>query len=306
MTWRVYRWDDADAPSLSAASSSLITLLTTVLNGTGTAYGSKTAAGWTATSISSTQSLFTNAWSGHSVLVTHAASTNIARAVGCEGTNYITGPFFPTEAQVSGGLYWAVSSTTDSTARPWMIFADEKRFCLWIGYSQTTASGLATTTGQFMYSAGDIESANPGSDPYPFMVTGGASTGLSAHYFASISSTYSSAVVGHYIARANTGAGTALAVTKLGDYSLSQGAMGASGVPYPSFGGGMILAPIRIAETSNVLRGVMPKVWQPCHPLPGNPGDTFSGTGVLAGKTFILLDVAYNGSLRGRIAMETS
>lgn len=302
MTWTVYRWDDSGAPVLSAASNPLHNVLRGCLC---TGYGTKVGAGWTETSYSSDKSIYVNAGTGHGVSVTHASGSSTATVVGVEFGNN-AGPYFPTVTQAANGLYWLISSTTDTTARPWIVFADERRFYLWAGAGLTTAQGVGTSSGVPTFFAGDIESMNA-SDPYCFAVIGGTSSSISTLYFGTLSSTPSSPLFGHYLARAHSGSGASVNFAKTSDYPMMDGfsVIGNSGAPYPAFGGGLLLAPVNVIESTNVLRGQMPKLWNPLHTLPGSPGDTFSGTGPLSGKSFILLDASATSN-RARIALETS
>ena len=302
MAWTVYRWDDDEAPQLSAQNNSLHDVLRGCLCD---GYGEKSAAGWTEYTYTTDKSIYVNAGTGHGLSVIHAANSSSARVVGVEfGNDY--GPYFPTTTQAAGGLYWLVSATTDATLRPWIVFADEKRFYLWAGAGLTTAQGVMSTGGVPTFFAGDIESMSA-SDPYCFMVIGGISSSTGGLYFGMLSTTPSNPLSGHYLARASTSSGGSINVAKCSDSPMMGGFtdMGYTGASYPAFGGGLLLAPVNIIESTNVLRGQMPKLWNPLHRLPGSPGDTFGGTGALSGKTFILLD-ASSASNRARIALETS
>lgn len=311
MTWRVYRWDDAGAPSLSANGNALIWLLDSVLiNG----YGAKPAAGWTGAHITGDSvATYTNAGSGKTLKVTHNSATAYAGIVGCETTDGTTGPFFPTAAQAASGLFWTLSNTSDGTARPWIILADEKRFYLWVGYNLTTGGALsASTTFQQLHFAGDILSYK-GSDAYHFLVIAGATNVATSSMIGQNQTTLgSTTAAGHYMARSHTQSGGSVPVGKSADYSLSvaAGASGTlSGIAYPDpVSGGMLLSQIRVFESSIFgARGLMPGLWFINHNLPGNNGDTFSGSagGPLAGKSFILLDGQIVGS-RMRFALEAS
>ena len=302
MAWTVYRWDDDEAPQLSAQGNSLQEVLRGCLCD---GYGVKSAAGWTEMAYTNDKSIYVNAGTGHGLSVIHAANSSNATVVGVEFGNN-NGPYFPTTTQAASGLYWYVSATTDATLRPWIVFADEKRFYLWAGAGLTTAQGVGSTGGVPTFFAGDIESMSA-SDPYCFMVIGGTSPGTGGLYFGLLSTSPSYPLFGHYIARASTASGSSINVAKASDSPMMGGftVMGNSGASYPAFGGGLLLAPVNIIESTNVLRGQMPKLWNPLHQLPGSPGDTFGGTGALSGKTFILLD-ASTTSNRARIALETS
>lgn len=314
MTWTTYRWDDVDAPTLSASSSSnLVALLEAVLvTGYSSGGTAKAAAGWSISNNTSSSAVFQNAGTGKSVKVTHAASTSYARVVGSEANDGI-GPFFPTEVQMPGGGYIYLSSTTDGTARPWLIQADSKRFYMWIGAGATTAQGITTNSiyGQLFF-FGDI-TPDRGDDAFHFMVVHGIGSTNSSSQGASMTNAAGSSINGHYLCRDISQTGGSKPCGKIGDNSIAQVAViGTGGVPYPDpAGGGMRMTPVRVAESNSVIRGAMPGLWCPLHNIAAAasnpaPGDTFTGTGALAGKTFLLLNSYGNGGGTGRIALEIS
>lgn len=307
MTVRVYRWDDASAPVLSASAGALPSLLKSVLVD---GYGAKPAAGWTCPYDGSNDKGFTNARAvtPQGIKVTHTALDPAPRVVGYEsisGTGVVTAAF-PTSAQQSGGLYWTVSSTTDTTARPWMIVADQYRFHMWVGYNVATTTGFSVTTFVPLYFAGDLI-PKLGSDAFHFLIAGNTSASVSTNAACGISANLSSTIGGHFLARGYSQSGAAIAAGKTSGAGITS-SWGSGGLAYPDpVGGGMLLDKVRVTEPT-VLRGEIPGLWQPLHSASlsvGAPGDTLSGTGELAGKTFILLDAAYLGT-RYRVALETS
>ena len=307
MTVRVYRWDDPSAPVLSASAGALSDLLKAVLVD---GYGAKAAAGWSCPYNGTNDKGFTNARTvtPQGVKVTHTALDPAPRVVGYEGISGagVVTTAFPTTGQQSGGLYWTISATTDSTARLWIIVADQCRFYLWGGYNNTTATGLASTTYVPMYFAGDII-PRLGSDAFHFLLTGNTSAAVSSNAFCGVAANLSSTIGGHFTARGYGQSGGSVASGKTSGAGITSG-WGTGGLAYPDpVGGGMLLDKVRITEPT-VIRGEMPGLWQPLHASSiavGAPGDTFTGTGDLAGKTFILLDAAYFGT-RYRVALETS
>ncbi len=307
MTWRIYRWDDASAPTLSGADGSLPALLKSVLVGTaGTAYGSVPAAGWTCPYDTTNIKAFTNGGAGQGIKVTHAGSQypQIAGYESITGGGVITNQF-PTDAQISGGVFMQVSNSYNSTAKPWIIAADASRFYLWVAASLTTAQALsASAVGQPMLYSGDLFS-DKGGDAYPFALIGATSASNTSNYFGGASTATSGTLNGHYIARAHTQSVGSVQGSKQANLGAAVTVMGYQGISYPDpVSGGMRLSPVNFTENGNI-RGRMPGLWAPMHALPGANGDTFSGVGALAGKTFILLDVS-SSSLQGRIALETS
>ena len=310
MTVRVYRWDDASAPTLNASAGSLVALLKAVLVD---GYAGKTAAGWTNPAYSTNKAAFQNAGSGQCLVVDHPSTTINPTVYGVESitSGFIETNRFPTTLQMATA-YWSISNTADTTNRPWIILADNKRFYLWVGYKLTTAQALsASTTVQMLWFAGDILSYK-GGDAFPFMICSQLSTGADGNPFGACQSNIGSTLAtGHYMARTHLQSGTSVGVGKFSDYGLvsTTSSGNATSYAYPDpVSGGMSLSKIRVFE-SNIYgpRGLMPGMWFVNHSMPGNNGDTFTGSsgGQLAGKTFILLDASWSGS-RVRFALETS
>lgn len=312
MTVRVYRWDDASAPVLTGQAGSRAALLKACLV---TGYGSKTAAGWSNPYSATNIEAFTNSpaagGTGYGVLVTDT-NAQYASVIGYEsitGGGVMTNQF-PTSAQQAAGMVIYASSTADTTPRPWLVVADEKRFYIWIGYNVTTATGLATTNpAQFCF-VGDLVGANV-ADPYRFIIVGGTTVTSGTNYIGSLSTNVANGAIisGHYLARNYTGVTISRPCGKTAS-NLQSGSqyIGTSGMPYPDpASGGMLLARVYVTDgdASYQIRGTMPGLFNPLHNLPGNPGDVFAGVGPLSGKTFLLLD-APSGSTRCRVALETS
>lgn len=77
----------------------------------------------------------------------------------------------PTVAQLATGIVWRKSNTVDSTARPWILIADELTFYLCVDTGTFASEGGAGT-----YAAGDFASLVP-ADAYRFFVAGRESAG---------------------------------------------------------------------------------------------------------------------------------
>lgn len=309
MAVTVYRWDDASAPALSATNGALISVLDACLVD---GYGAKAAAGWSKAYSGTNKAAYRQGTggNGHYLRIDNSTSNTYPRWRGYETMSDVdtgTGPF-PTDAQVSGGLYGVTSSTNDGTARPWVLIADAKRFYLYAGYNDSTGTGLGSTAYKPLFFFGNILTLRP-ADAYHTLIVAHATAAATVNNFGTISST-GAAIAGHYLARINDQTGTSLACSKASDQRAeTHTALGTANVTYPDpVTGGILLAPVFVIEPSGYLtRGILPGLWNPLHTLPGNPGDVFSGTttGGLNGKSFLLLDCA-SASTRGRAALETS
>lgn len=229
-----------------------------------------------------------------------ASGTNNPRVIGYESmTDVDTGTAaFPLEAQMAGGGYAYTSNSTDATARPWLILASETWVYIWIANAHATSAGFVTTGAntQF-YFFGDFQSYKVG-DAFNTAYIFAYSTGSAQCSMASLaSSSLTTATNAHFIARSYLQTGSSVTACKSGDTAKGSATMGSGQVAFPDpVTGGLLLSPVYINEASTgVVRGVMPNLWQPLH---GGltPGDTFTGSGALAGKKFLILACPSNAS----------
>lgn len=170
-TTRIYRSTDSGAPVLTGENGSLLNLLDKCLVD---GYGSKTAAGWSRPYTGTNKGAYRNAvaagGSGMYLRVlddgsaTGGARNALVRAyLTMSDVDTGTGET-PTAAQLSTGTVWRKSNTVDSTARSWILIADELTFYLWVD-TGTSSNGNST------YGAGDIASDVPG-DAYRYFICG--------------------------------------------------------------------------------------------------------------------------------------
>lgn len=251
---------------------------------------------------------------------------------------------FPTGAQSaigSGQLVIRKSFTADATARPWTCIANGQTVYLFI---ETGDFATTPTYAAFPFIFGDYFPA-AAADPYAVQIIGrtGENTSLTSHdWLAAIGSpgtalgSLATSCSGHYTARSWPGVGGSVQFGKTVDQTLmgiagSTNLIGivstavpsnASGIialgrnannptffAYPNGpDGGLYMSPIRIHHNNSV-RGYMKGLWAPLHDRPLNHGDTFSGTGNLAGKSFICQQIPAfisSGNDVGQIVIETS
>jgi hypothetical protein len=133
-------------------------------------------------------------------------------------------------------------------------------------------------------------------------------TGAAA-FITLVTGLWSSGSAGHYVARSYTAAGGSLNTGTVSDVGGFQGVAPGTGsnIQFPNGpDGGMWLAPLRIAEiATSAARGHYRGLWCPMHAVASfADGDTFSGTGAFAGKTFTIVKLVYPSA--GIIAVETS
>lgn len=305
MTVRVYYSTDAGAPVYSGSVGALIALLNACLVD---GYGAKAAAGWTREFTGTDLAVYRPSAGNRHYLWVDDTNATSARVRGFEDMTEVstgTGPF-PTDVQLSGGCYTVKSNTASSAARGWVLAADEKRFWLVSAQAANTIAGSAAAgLGMFF---GDIISAKAGDAYHTLLIAGSGATTGTAQLGALVAALTSNSP-GHYMARSYTQAGTSVTLGKHTDHAKSSSSttIGAGGTTYPDpITGGIGIAPVFVHENiATLTRGVVPGAWCPTHTLPASPGDTFQGSGGLAGKEFLLVDVSGAGS-RGRMALEIS
>jgi len=143
----VYRWDDANAPvAHGLGGTSLIAILKACLVD---GYGEKAAAGWTMPFVNAagTKAAFRNnenTGTGFYLQVDNTPTLNglAVQLMGYESMSDVDTGVTP----FSSARLCGTSSTATSTARPWMIIADDRFFYYWCWYSTATTVDLATTT----------------------------------------------------------------------------------------------------------------------------------------------------------------
>ncbi|MBB2915848.1 hypothetical protein [Cupriavidus alkaliphilus] len=306
MTVRLYRSTDASAPTLTGQVGSLVALLDAVLvNG----YGSQTAAGWTKAYSGTNTASYRMDTSGNTgfyldVNDNAPASATDARMRGYEAMTAVstgTGPF-PTAAQSSFGIACRKSATANSTARPWYIVADGS--CLYVFVDTGDITGCA-----FAFAFGDFFSYKSG-DPYRCAIIGrylensGASNYDMVPWINGGLTPLTATSNGHYVARNWTGVGGSIAFSKFTSLLAGQGTSLVTGsltsyVPYPnSPDSALELAPLWLGHTSCV-RGYMKGLWCPLHAQPLSHGDLFTGSGNMAGKSFIALNFRNDSASQG-------
>ena len=187
-------------------------------------------------------------------------SATYARIRGYESMSDVdtgTGPF-PTDAQVSGGLYWGKSSAASSTARAWRLFGDSQGFYLLV--NQDGAGSWISAAWV------DVPSEKAG-DAYRTLIIGGTTSTVSTQGNLHVINTLS----GHYLSRTYAQTGTAISAFKL-SHGIVNLAIGFYGITYPApMGGQFYCAPVDIWEgggysSATALRGPLPGIYAPLHP----------------------------------------
>ena len=309
MPWTFYKSTDASAPVLTGLAGSATALLDAVLvNG----YGSKPGAGW---SIKLSED---NARAYRMGASAKARYDLYVRDDGTSGTSTTQQAYVRmfedcTSLEKPGaglnplfGGYIRKSATASATARPWVAVADARTVILYV------ATGDTAGISHGIY-AGEIYSYTPNDAWHACLIarTDGASS--SSEKLTYYNGAGGQAVTGGYLARNHLGLtppNGGIPIIQWGSILSSGSVPGFLVFPHPT-DGGLWMNQFLIGHQQYGLygvRGYLRGLWQVLHPGGTfNEGDTFSGVGAMAGKTFYLLGT-YNtsSSSGGAIALETS
>lgn len=284
MAVTVYMNTDASAPTFNGSAGSLIGVLNACLvNG----YGSKSSAGWaksfTGTNIATYKAPAANSMylgvDDTTTLYSRLRGFETATAAGVAAGSG-TG-LFPTDAQLSGGGYLYKSNDT-STTRAWVLIASGSAFYFF-------NSANEATNYRTMYFFGKLASYKSGDAFGSAIICGTTSTDYSNQTLGVGSMGATS--VGHFLARSFTQIGSSLAFG-VAYQQIRGAAFGSGGVAYPSpIEGALLLDRCYVMEPNSSIRGHLPGAWNPMHARPFSSGDTFTGTGGLAGRSFFVREL---------------
>ena len=293
----------AGAPALSGSAGSLITVLdfclVTTLGWTKTAgtnngiYRAPTGnrrylAVWDGTTTYATMRGFENA----------TVNTNMSTTVPTYSTTRTLA--FPTSAQHAAALPIAKSDVADTSERPWTFVSNGTSFYFCCA---PLAAGAATDWVMMFF--GDYESYKAG-DVWNTAITSHNDVGDTTNNSpVALVNTIDNLSLGLFSARSYTQIGGSVAMGRSSDPVRSKASpfMGYTGGVYPSpIEGGLLLGGVFVHELAGI-RGRMPGLWNPLHPAAMGHGDTFSGSGELAGRTFEVFSGVAN---QVRFVLETS
>jgi hypothetical protein len=301
----VYTSADAGAPVVNTLDHRRINDLLYACLVTG--YGSKPAAGWTRPYDSGYDSAFRQGGGNQFYIqINGQLVSNPPVSIGVAGYETMTAISTGTgRFPSSGNGVWWHGVGSSGAPRPWVVVADDRTFYLFL-------DELFTGKYQPLY-FGDVYSFKTGDAYRTILVThlGGSPTwnpGSALHTY--IGTTAYSILM----ARSHDGVVQSSPAAMHGDSScaVEEGDAGSSmrgPLAYPHQPDGNIwLAPIYVHQPSSFsLRGKMRGLWHWLHHTSGIADrDTFSGTGELAGKTFMLLKYANGPPGSGVFCIETS
>jgi hypothetical protein len=305
MAWTYYSSADAGAPTLNGTVGALITVLDAILiNG----YGAKPAAGWTKP-FSGTNAAayringsFTNYYFRVDDNAPGAAGAREARV-----TMYETMSDVNTGTNASTNRYVRKSGTLDATARTWKAVADEVTLIFFCSFDNS-ADYNGTYIGQFY-------SYMP-NDQHGVTIIARTSENQSAYTpnIEQVLRLATTAEAGTTVAKSvngitpNVNGFKTCGLYRNDDSQRSRG-------PYTlpnAADGSLVLTPLYISNVEGAdktLRGRVRGLWIPLHSNLDSVfaiNDTWSGTGDLAGKSFVYAGSAASVGAGGFIVLETS
>ncbi|MBV5297853.1 MAG: hypothetical protein JZU64_06840 [Rhodoferax sp.] len=216
-----------------------------------------------------------------------------ARVTGYELlTDIATGVIpFPDATQLSGGLYWHKSSTSDATARPWYLVADSRTLYLYL------APNATYNDHGYTYSFGDINSVRPGEAYACWLLGHETTTNYNSISTSDVATGETQINTGAYIARSFTALGGSQKCHKTSAFNtqnlIPSGYATYSGIDltYPNApDNGLITSRVQVLSSS-ALRGSLPGVLhtpQDCQST-FNTGNTITGAGSYSGRTLLAL-----------------
>lgn len=311
MAVNYYFSTDASAPTLSGTAGTLISVLDACLvNG----YGSKSGAGWTkaysGVNLAAYRMSTTSPATGFYLRVDDSNAT-ASRLVGYEtmlDVNTGTGPF-PTSIQFSGGLYAIKSSGAGSTARPWVVVAENRSFYIFILGNQTTFGAGDTWNCTVFF--GDIITRKA-VDGYNCALIANSSASNNSQQMGTVNSlgTYGD-ITAHYLARDYTGVGGSKQFGKCRVFKTWGAYSNILGGPesYVTFPDPITqtwdLAKVMVMESAIVMRGYLPGLYDNIGGTQiGNWFDIIPGQGTFSGTSFLLPAINATSNNSSRVAIQ--
>lgn len=305
MAWTFYTSADAGAPTLNGTVGSLIGLLDAILvNG----YGAKPAAGWTKPYSGTNAAAYriNGSYTNYYFRVDdNAPGTGGAREA--RVSMYETMSDVNTGTDGSGNRYIRKSNTLDATARTWRAVADEVTFVLFCSFDNTN-----DFSGTYL---GQMYSYVP-NDQHGVMMSARGSENVSSYTpnYETLLRFTATLEAGTLVAKSVNGITPNVNSTKACGLYLHDASSRSRGVyQLPNAAdGSLIVTPVYVynAEGSDrTLRGRLRGVWVPLHSNLDSVFaimDTWSGTGDLAGKTFVYAGNVPSATVGGFAVLETS
>jgi hypothetical protein len=304
---------------LNGTVGSLIAVFDAILvNG----YGAKPAAGWTKPFTGTNKAAFRMGTGGSARRMYFRVDDSNAAHGWCRGfddmTDVDTGTeSFPTSGQVANGLRVWKSLTADSTARPWIAFATPFQFYFYAYVASTALTNVSASNscgelffGEYIYN-GPSFTHN--------VAIQGQNSSINQSNGARLCAGNAMPMDGFYLCRSYTNAVGSVQGGRSIKWPVSAvfsspnvNGLSHGMAPINTFDNKVYFSENLVLHPGHVLVGRLPGLWTPLtQGLLGNHLDPITGSGGLAGKSFLLLqgmgDIqSTNINLIGRLAFETT
>lgn len=209
---------------------------------------------------------------------------------------------FPTEVQNSGGLYLYKSNAASSASVPYTLASDGKMVYLFrdlarVGRANASSDWQGFAFGDFpSYKSGDAYNTLLISDLSANLTSSNAAFfGFQGHQGTPYTAPSSAS---HVMARPHTQVGSSTLFHKFGEWGTTStvylGGGSATPLAYPSpIDGQLHLNPLWVCEGTLGRRGYMPGLWTSPQAISNFAGgDTLTGSGALAGRSFVVIRAA--------------
>jgi len=256
-------------------------------------------------------------WELLSALTTSFATASVSSNSGSVGVGWGQFPL-PVQVLTTGHVVVRKSTAATVAERLWVIAADAYTMYLWIQPGDTA--------GNYVHRGfGDIYSFRGSSDRWDCFIYGqiieNAAAAVANDYTdaiggsqGAVTSTLSTALPGHYVARNAGGSGGSIGFTRKGDAGVGPASSQTGPQTCPLSGvlacpngsdNSIYLSPLWLVEPNGItLRGRFRGLYQICHPVANfSDGQMFQGSGDFAGKSFMVIRTSFQGSMW---ALETS
>lgn len=202
---------------------------------------------------------------------------------------------FPTPAQqlATGHGVIRKSKTADAVGRSWFLYADSYTAILFIAAGDTVGTYIG-------FYFGDIFSLKGATDAYRTALIAKATENVVDGDLLVTITAINAATAGHFMPRTYGGGGTSITIGKHGDNARQTSATNVDGLVQTPNGpdNAYYLCPVWVHEPSaNIIRGRLRGLYYLLHPTASfADGQTFSGAGDFAGKTFKLFKAMKNAN----------
>ncbi|MBA3008514.1 MAG: hypothetical protein FP810_18475 [Desulfocapsa sp.] len=305
----VYRWDDSNAPVARGERRSLCDILYACLV---TGYGTKLPAGWTREYVNATfdKAAFRNnpdTGTGFYLQVDGAGATYAyqSKIMGYEVMTNVDAGLFPFSSTALGE--WYISNAAGTTARPWVLVADERAFyftCWRFASAAVTPTNADINKNEIFF--GDIIKWSP-DDNYACLLNAGVSLntyGLGLDISLRIQSTSSGNGTIKMPRKANGSPGSIVPAIICGGGPGAEGNVstnnintpGVVGMPFVNGDPILISRPYINDSAAYTLRGWLPGFYYPCH---NSASFQQLSTQTVDGKSYLVINGYLNAGYVG-------